>query len=268
VRAAAFALGLGLLTASGTAAAQNQYDTRPTGTQPGGTQPLGTQPGGTQPSGQYQTSTSTTSQHLDRSEQDDSGRGFELFYGHLDAGFSYQNLAAFSGGDKLGLTSKDAVGAAFGAGAGVRLLLFTLGVRGRLHTLSSFNLWQANAVLGLHVPISSLDLYGEIFGGYSAANSFGSGTIPAAVRDPADRAGVAAVGGNAGVGFGLDYYFNQYVSLGGGVTGEALLLSRKKLELPGGSSAEVQNNALFTDSAALAGVGVVASLRLGFHLGL
>lgn len=279
MRRAAFALAAALGSLSSPALAQNQYDTRPTGAPPAGQpgMPAG-QPGmpgagapqGYPPAGQqqYQTTTSSTARALDQSEQEDSGRGFELFYGHLDAGFSYQNLAAFSGAGELGLDTQDAVGAAFGAGAGVRLFLFTLGLRGRLHTLSSFNLWQANAVLGLHIPISSLDLYGELFGGYSVANSFGSGTIPAAVRDPADRAGVAALGGNVGLGFGADYYFNQYVSLGGGVTGETLLLSRGKLTAPEGSSEAVRQNALFADSAALAGVGLVASLRLGFHLGL
>lgn len=241
------------------AAAQNQYDTSGA--------PPSSAPSGAS-NNQYQTNNSATARQLDQSESDDSGRGFELFYAHVDAGFSYQNLAAFSGADKLGLTSKDAVGAAFGAGAGVRLLLFTLGVRGRLHTLSSFNLWQANAVLGMHIPISSLDLYGELFGGYSVANSFGDGTLPEAVRAPAGQAGVAALGGNVGLGLGADYYFNKFISLGGGVTGETLLLSRGKLDAPSGSDATVQSNALFADSAGIAGVGVVASLRLGLHLGL
>lgn len=263
------ALGIALcavgLVLPSAALAQNQYDTRPAQPAPGTSAPSNP---GTPPANQYQNNGSATARQLDQSESDDSGRGFELFYGHLDAGFSYQNLAAFSGGDKLGLDTKDAVGAAFGVGAGVRLFLFTLGVRGRLHTLSAFKLWQANAVLGLHIPISSLDLYGELFGGYSVANSFGSDSISTAVRDPADRAGVAALGGNVGLGLGADYYFNQYLSLGGGVTGETLLLSRGKLDTPSGSSEAVARHALFADSAALAGVGIVASLRFGLHLGL
>lgn len=249
------------------AAAQNvvqpygQYSTAPPGQ-------YGTAPAGNPAAPPTPNAGTGTTQQLDQSEKEDSGRGLELLYAHVDAGFSYQNLAAFSGSDKIGLATKDAVGAAFGVGAGVRLFLFTLGVRGRLHTLSAFNLYQANAVLGLHVPISSLDLYGELYGGYSAANSFGSGSIPAAVRDPADKAGISAQGGNVGLGFGLDYYFNPYVSLGGGVTGETLLLVRNQVDAPAGSSDALRGNSLFADSAALAGVGVVASLRLGFHLGL
>ena len=265
MRGAAF---LAVVLGASAASAQNvvqptgQYSTAPSGQY--STAPASAPPTTTTTT---TTSSSATARQLDESEKDDSGRGFELLYAHVDAGFSYQNLAAFSGGDKIGLSTKDAVGAAFGVGAGVRLFLFTLGVRGRLHTLSAFNLWQGNAVLGLHVPISSLDLYGELYGGYSVANSFGSGSIPAAVRDVADKAGVSAQGGNVGLGFGLDYYFNQYVSLGGGVTGETLLLVRNQVDAPASNTA-VRSNALFSDSAALAGVGIVGSVRLGFHLGL
>lgn len=266
---AAVPVVLAVTLAAGTAAAQNVV--QPTGqysTAPGGQYSTAPAPQAGTASTASTAGTGSTQQQLDQSEQNDSGRGLELFYARVDAGFSYQNLTAFSGSDKIGLATKDAVGAAFGAGAGVRLFLFTLGVRGRLHTLSAFNLWQANAVLGLHVPISSLDLYGELYGGYSAANSFGTGSIPAAVRDPADQAGISAQGGNVGVGLGLDYYLNPHVSLGGGVTGETLLLVRNQVDAPSGSSDAVRNNSLFADSAAVAGVGVVASLRLGLHLGL
>ncbi len=265
------AAALAVLLGTSSALAQNvvqptgQYNTAPTGQ-------YSTAPAGSpQPAPTTTTSTSTstsTTQQLDQSEKEDSGRGFELFYGRVDAGFSYQNLAAFSGGDKLGLSSKDGVGAAFSAGAGVRLLLFTLGLRGRVHTLSAFNLWQANAVIGAHLPISSLDFYGELYGGYSAANSFGSGSIPSAVRDVAGKAGVSAQGGNVGLGVGVDYYVTPYLSLGGGLSGETLLLVRNKLDAPVAAPAEVRSSALFADSAALAGVGFVASLRLGLHLGL
>lgn len=261
-RAAALAVLLG----SSSALAQNvvqptgQYNTAPTGQ-------YSTAPAGSPQPSPSPSPSPSTSQQLDQSEKEDSGRGFELFYGRVDAGFSYQNLAAFSGGDKLGLSSKDGVGAAFSAGAGVRLLLFTLGLRGRVHTLSAFNLWQANAVIGAHLPISSLDFYGELYGGYSAANSFGSGSIPSAVRD-VGKAGVSAQGGNVGLGVGVDYYVTPYLSLGGGLSGETLLLVRNKLDAPIAAPAAVRSSALFADSAALAGVGFVASLRLGLHLGL
>lgn len=265
-----------LLLVPGVALAQAQ---QPPGTGPGSqynTAPAAS----TQPGSQYNTAPAAggsqyntggaggTSHTLDRSEKEDSGRGFELFYAHVDANFSYANLAAFSGASKSGLGTRDALGAAFGVSAGVRVLLFTFGLRGRLHTLSNFNLWQANAVVGLHLPIRSLDLYGEVFGGYSAANAFGEGTLAEAIRQPATREGVAAMGGNVGLGFGADYYLNQYFSLGGGVTAESLLLTRSKLGAAPSDSAEVASHPLFSDSAALAGIGITAGLRVGLHLGL
>lgn len=210
----------------------------------------------------------TTTNLLNRSEKEDSGRGFELFYAHLDGNFSYASLAAFSGQNKSGLSTHSAIGGAYGVSAGVRVLLFTFGLRGRLHTLTNYNLWQANAVVGFHIPIDMLDLYGEVYGGYSVANSFSEDSVAATVRAAAVREGIAALGGNAGIGIGADYYLNKYFSLGGGVNAESLFLTRGKLSAQPGDDAGVSGHPLFAGAAGMVGLGVTAGVRIGLHLGL
>lgn len=281
--AASLLPGLAAAQAHSTVPTDSRYSTSPSGgstsTAPGtdapwnGSGPSGGSTYDTSGSTQYNTSSSgTTEQRLRDSEKADSGRGLELVWLRAEGAFSYVNTAAFAGGDRIGLTKSESVGPMVGVGAGLRLFVLTLGVRGRLHTLSAFNLWQANLVAAVHIPISSLDLWVDLHGGYSAANAFSSDSVlmPQGLSNP--YADVSLKGGNVGLGVGFDYYLNRFVSVGLGVTGETLLLSRGKLSLPdnlsSGDRSALENLALYQDSAGLAGIGIAGGLRVGLHFGL
>src|SRR5208282_3746883 len=75
-----------------------------------------------------------------RDDKDDSGRVFEIVWSNAEAGFSYISLASLNS-KNLELKDTMAPGALFGFGAGLRLLIFTLGFRARLNDSTEFTFW-------------------------------------------------------------------------------------------------------------------------------
>src|SRR5262249_60046743 len=69
--------------------------------------------------------------------------------------------------DKLALQKTSSLGPMFSLGAGVRFLIFTAGVRAKLHQLSTFNLWQLNAEAAFHFTETKFDPYLGAHVGYS-----------------------------------------------------------------------------------------------------
>lgn len=225
------------------------------------------------PPGQTVTTPPTAmSSQLDAAEREDNGRGFELFYLRGEAGFSHMNLASFSA-EKLALENTSSSGGMFGVGAGLRFVLLTLGARLRSHQLSAFSLWQLNATLGLAIPISSLDFSITAHGGYSFVGRLGSSSLGSVTSNVPDASsGVSVTGFNAGAGAALDYYITPLFSLGGGVTGEALFLTRPPAEIPADVPPEVraslEQSELYQNSGKSVGFGFTAALRAGLHFGL
>jgi hypothetical protein len=209
---------------------------------------------------------------LDQAEQDDNGRGFELVWLRAEAGFSHINMASFSA-ETLALQNTSSAGGVFGVSAGVRFVLLTLGARLRSHQLSAFSLWQINGVLGIAIPISSLDFSITAHGGYSFVGRLGSESVSAADSNiPDAQKGVSVTGFNAGVGAALDYYVTPMISIGGGVTGEALFLKRPPAEIPASVPADVrmqiEQSDLYKNSGKSVGFGFAAGARIGFHFGI
>ena len=214
----------------------------------------------------------STAQQLDESEKADSGRNFELFYLNADAGFSYINMTSFNQ-SSLALQKTDSIGPAFSVGAGVRLLVFALGVRMRLNQLSSFNLWQLNGEFAFHFTESKFDPYFGLHGGYSFVGTLsGSAIDPGNANAQNPSSDVSVHGFNAGLDLGFDYYLSSLFSIGVTGTAEALFLKRPPVPIPAGTppaiATQIQNQPLYHDSGNSAGFGAGALLRFGLHLGL
>lgn len=149
-----------------------------------------------------------------------------------DLGLSFADLRAFSG--KYPAPEGAAVGGLIGADAGVRWERFSVGLRGRFHPLTEFNLWQIAPFVGIHFPQRNYDLSATAHIGYSAAVERSGG------RD-------AAKGLYTGVVLALDYLITGPLLVGVGAGSDVLFL--------GGNP-----------SRSNVGIGFTGSLRLGLLL--
>ena len=205
-------------------------------------------------------------QRLASDEKKDSGRVLEIVWANAEAGFGYVNMQSLNSSN-FQIQNSSSSGGMFGVGAGVRLLVFTLGARVRLNELSAFNLWETNGEIGLHIPIKKWDPYLSLHGGYTFVGTLSSSALNASLSSAASD--ISVHGADAGISLGVDYYFIPFLSVGLDVTGEALFLSRPPVaSLPAGVSAALpmtEQNALKASGDA-AGVGASGSLHLGLHI--
>jgi hypothetical protein len=149
---------------------------------------------------------------LDESEERDSGRGLEFFWLTADVGFQALSLNALADGGLVASgESSGASGLALGAGAGVRLLYFSLGARFRYGLTSEFTPWSLLGEAALRVPLGKLEPYALLGAGYTAVDGL---------------KGAGAVGGvDLRIGGGLDYYLSDSFSVGAQASFDLLFLS-------------------------------------------
>jgi hypothetical protein len=184
----------------------------------------------------------------------------------------------------FGLTHSSSSGGMFGAAAGLRLFIFTIGARARLHELSAFNLWQVDGEAGIHIPAGHWDPYLTLHAGYSFVGTLSASALEAPPALPGGSAApspnVAVHGVNAGVSIGFDYYFNHFISLGVDATADALFLQRPPVALPTGpggvaltpaqqmaflAAAGPTAQQLYNQSGDSVGFGLSGSGHLGIH---
>lgn len=149
-----------------------------------------------------------------------------------DLGLSFADLRAFNG--RHPSPAGAAVGGLVGADAAIRWERFSVGMRGRFHPLTEFNLWQLAPYAGIHFPQRNYDLSATAHIGYSAAVERSGGQT-------------AAKGLHTGVVVALDYLVKGPLMVGVGAGSDLLLL--------GGEP-----------SRSNVGIGFTASLRLGLLL--
>jgi hypothetical protein len=174
----------------------------------------------------------STQDALQQADSKDSRRGLEFVWLNAEAGVQTLSLETFHANNLVDAktVATAQTGPLVGVGAGVRLVFLTLGGRFRLGSFSAWQLWTLNAELGLHLPIGKLEPYFTVAGGYASLGSF-EGTSSAIDYK---SAGMSIHGWNARLGFGLDYYFNHYFSIGALMTGDVLYLKRADpLRIPG-----------------------------------
>jgi hypothetical protein len=203
---------------------------------------------------------------LDRADKEDSGRGLEFIWLNAELGAEYLGLHTFKAKELVDsqiIRSKQG-GALYGAGLGVRLLVFTLGARFRFADFSAWQLWTLNAEAGLRIPLGRLEPYFTVGGGYASLGAFDSSALTL------KAAGVSANGFDARAGFGLDVYLTSTLSVGGNLTGEILFLGRAARSNVGETSASPSLDqraaaAVFAKDGSGIGAGATLSAVLGLH---
>ncbi|HEY5377650.1 MAG TPA: hypothetical protein VIK01_28415 [Polyangiaceae bacterium] len=218
----------------------------------------GLQAGGLKPPDAVQSDASTappnqTEATLDRADKEDSGRGLEFVWLNAELGPEYlglQTLRAKGLVDSHQIHSKD-LGMVYGAGLGVRLLVFTFGARFRFGNFPDWELWTLNAEAGMHIPIGRVEPYVTLGGGYASLGAWNKSKVGSDLKN--------AHGFDARVGAGVDFYLTNTFSIGGNFTGDMLILSRS------GSVTAVGPAAVSSPGGSGIGLGGTFSAVLGLH---
>jgi hypothetical protein len=195
---------------------------------------------------------------LEKADQEDSGRGLEWVWLNAEIGGQHLGLETFKG-DKLvdpQLVKTTQTGLLYGAGAGIRILVFTVGARFRLGTFSSWQLWTLGLEGGFHIPIGKLEPHFTVGAGYASLGSFSSDAPASSKAD--------VKGFNARLGAGLDYYLSNTFSLGANLTGDMYFLSRSKVS---GASASTSGNeaTVYVKDGSSIGAGLSLTAVVGLH---
>ncbi len=194
-----------------------------------------------------------TVRQLQRAERRDSGRGLSLYWVDASGGVERLWLHALAG---RRLVDGGAIGANQTAvradlGAGVKLLVLTVGPRFTISRTPSFSLYNAALEAGLSFPLGRLEPLMFLSGGYSwlrAEQSTALSERGARARD------VAANGASLELGGGVDWYPASLLSLG--VRARARLMWMRR----SGSGEGTYG----TDESAL-GAGASATAVVGLH---
>lgn len=147
---------------------------------------------------------------LEESDERDSGRGLQYFWLSADVGFQAMSLNALRDGGLIASGEPSgASGLAFGAGAGARLLYFSLGARFQYGNFSEFTPWSVLGEGALRVPLGKFEPFGLIGVGYTKVSGLSGSVGGADVR----------------LGGGLDYYLSDSFSVGAQASGDLFFLS-------------------------------------------
>jgi hypothetical protein len=207
---------------------------------------------------------------LDLAKKEDSGRGLEFVWLNADIAGEYVGLQTLKANQLVdsNVVSSKGLGASYGAGLGVRLLLFTAGARFRLANFSDWQLWTLNAEAGLRIPIGRVEPYFTLGAGYASLGDFKGSDLAASLKS----ASVTATGIDARGGVGVDVYLTNTFSVGANLTGEVLFLGRSasssvRLPTPPGGATQAQTNAAAVYNGHGSGIGAGATLGavLGLH---
>jgi hypothetical protein len=248
------------------------------GTQPdpyGPSSPSGLQAGGLAPPGAGTSSTSSaydpnaasTQQTLREADDKDSGRGLEFVWLNAEAGYEIVGLQTFSKNNLVdaGFTKTHQQGFLFGVGVGLRLIFLTVGPRFRLGTFNAWQLWTADLEAGLHLPLGRVEPYFTAGFGYASIGAFNASKT----RFDMTGAGVNIHGLNARLGFGIDIYVTNVVTIGGNLTGDALFLKRPSVtapQVPGITPEQQQQlDAVYRNDGTSVGAGMTATGVVGLH---
>lgn len=195
---------------------------------------------------------------LEKADQEDSGRGLEWVWLNAEIGGEHLGLTTLKSKQLLDpkLVKTSQTGLVYGAGVGVRILVFTAGVRFRLGSFSEWQLWTLNAEGGLRIPLGSLEPYFTVGAGYASLGSF-STSAPASSK--ADVKGF-----NARLGAGLDYYLSNTFSVGANFTGDLLFLSRSAVA-GAATSTSGDEAAIYAKDGSSIGAGATLTAVAGLH---
>ncbi|HEY4105484.1 MAG TPA: hypothetical protein VGM44_16410 [Polyangiaceae bacterium] len=201
---------------------------------------------------------------LDLADKEDSGRGLSFVWLKADAGGEYLGLHSLKSNqlvDSVDVKSKG-LGAVYGAGLGVRLLVFTFGARFRLGNFEDWQVWTLGGEAGLRIPLGRWEPYVTLGAGYASLGDFKGSDLAASLK----AANVKATGLDALAGGGVDYYLTNTLSLGANLTGEVLFLGRAANSNVAASAAmNGASPSTYANHGSGIGLGVALSAVLGLH---
>jgi hypothetical protein len=225
------------------------------------------QVGGLKPPAAVQSDASATPSaqteiQLDRADKEDSGRGLSFVYLDAEAGPEYLGLHTLKASALVDAKLVRSKGArmVYGAGLGVRLLVFTFGARVRYGNFSDWHLLTLNAEAGMLIPLGRIEPYFTLALGYASLAGFDPAKLG---FEPNSAHGLDLRGGG-----GVDVYLSNTFSVGGKLTADVLFLSRKAQDLaPAAAATPDQQNARTVFGAHGSGIGAGATLSavLGLH---
>jgi hypothetical protein len=191
---------------------------------------------------------------LERADREDAGRGLEWFWLNAEVGVEHLGLHTFKDNQLVApeLVKTTQTGLVYGAGVGLRLLAFTVGARFRLGSFSDWQLWTLMAEGALHIPLGKLEPYFTLGLGYASLGSFSASSPSASEAD--------ARGFSGRLGFGMDFYLSNTLSIGANLTGDALFLSRAAVAGADGGEA-----AIYASDGSGIGAGASLTCVLGLH---
>ncbi len=164
-----------------------------------------------------------TVRQLDQAKKDDAGRGLSWVWIDVEGGFEQIGLQALNGGNKsfvAGFADTSGSGGVVGVGAGARLLYFTLLARARVAVFGPGELYRGGVEAGFHIPLGRVEPRLALGAGYAGVGN---------LHDQTGGVGLSIGGFYARGEAGLDYYPAPAFSIGLGVSGELLALSRAAL---------------------------------------
>ncbi|HEY5956589.1 MAG TPA: hypothetical protein VIV60_08555 [Polyangiaceae bacterium] len=194
------------------------------GLQAGGLAPPGV--GSSPNTTSYDPNAASTEQKLREADEKDSGRGLEFVWLNAELGYQVVGLQTFSKNNLVdaSFSNTHQSGLVLGAGLGLRLLFLTIGPRFRLGNFSAWQMWSADLEAGLHLPLGRVEPYFTGGFGYTSIGAFDAKNTAVDLNG----AGVNIRGWDARLGFGLDVYVTNVVTIGANLTGDGLFLKRVK----------------------------------------
>jgi hypothetical protein len=177
---------------------------------------------------------------LDEAKREDSGRGLSWVWIDAQGGFEQLGMQALNGGNRgfvAGFADTSASGGVVSVGAGARLLFFTLLARARVGVFSSGQLYRVGPEVGFHIPLGRVEPRLALGLGYA-----GMGGLP----DTTGGVGLSIKGFYTRADAGLDYYLSPIFSLGLGISGDLLGLTRAALS--GAAVQQIKGNQALSPS--------------------
>jgi hypothetical protein len=200
----------------------------------------------------------TPEKELAKADKEDSGRGLEWVWLNAEIGTQHLGLETFKAHQLVDpkLVSTTQTGLVYGAGAGVRILVFTAGARFRVGSFSEWQIWTLDLEGGLRIPFGRVEPYFNVAGGYASLGAF-SATSPASSK-------ASAKGFDARLGFGIDVYLSNTFSVGGNLSGDVLFLSRSAVAGAADSTSGDEAKVYAKDGSSI-GAGGTLTAVLGLH---
>lgn len=172
------------------------------------------------PDDRYEPQAPPARHHRRHRREPSSGRDFDILWFGPEVGVSVVDLKMISY-DQLLPEQIDVreTGLGFGAAAGVKLKILSVGLHLAVGQFTNFDVWAINLDGQLRIPLGFVEPYLRLGIGYAFLGSF---------QGRVDMQGVTVDGWDAQAGFGIDLYPSDFFSFGAGVDFTILNLSRTK----------------------------------------